>query len=74
MRWIDPRRGKGKRGGLRIIYYYFRADQQIWLITLYHKNEAADLTVNEKKALRNLIQAESKAREARRKGKLRRIK
>jgi len=22
-RWADPRRGKGRRGGLRIIYYYF---------------------------------------------------
>lgn len=22
MRWQDPRRGKGKRGGLRIVYYY----------------------------------------------------
>jgi mRNA-degrading endonuclease RelE of RelBE toxin-antitoxin system len=23
LRWADPRRGKGRRGGLRIIYYYF---------------------------------------------------
>jgi hypothetical protein len=28
LRWADPRRGKGRRGGLRIIYYYFVADQQ----------------------------------------------
>jgi hypothetical protein len=28
LRWADPRRGKGRRGGLRIIYYYFLADQQ----------------------------------------------
>lgn len=28
LRWSDQRRGKGRRGGLRIIYYYFRADEQ----------------------------------------------
>jgi hypothetical protein len=30
LRWIDPRRGKGRRGGLRVIYYYFPGEQQIW--------------------------------------------
>jgi hypothetical protein len=29
LRWADRRRGKGKRGGLRIIYYYFAVDSQI---------------------------------------------
>ena len=28
LRWADPRRGKGRRGGLRIIYYYFLADSR----------------------------------------------
>jgi len=51
LRWADKRRGKGRRGGLRIIYYYFLSDQQIWLMTLYDKNEASDLTPREKKAL-----------------------
>lgn len=74
MRWADPRRGKGRRGGLRIIYYYFLADQQIWLMVLYDKDEAADLTTDQKKALRTAIQAELNAREARTKAKLRRIK
>jgi hypothetical protein len=36
LRWRDPRRGKGRRGGLRLIYYYFPADHQIWLITFYN--------------------------------------
>ena len=58
LRWVDTRRGKGQRGGLRVIYYYFSADQQIWLMTLYGKNEAADLTPAEKKALRAAIEAE----------------
>ena len=39
MRWQDPRRGKGKRGGLRVIYYYLIADQQIWFFSLYDKDE-----------------------------------
>ena len=58
------RRGKGRRGGLRVIYYHFAADHQIWLMTLYGKNEAADLTTGEKKALKAAIEAECKAREA----------
>jgi hypothetical protein len=43
VRWADTKRGKGRRGGLRIIYYYFLADQQIWLMTVYDKSEASDL-------------------------------
>jgi len=62
MRWKDPRRGKGRRGGLRIIYYYFSAEQQIWLVTLYGKDEAADLLPEEKKALRRAIETELRAR------------
>jgi hypothetical protein len=66
IRWADPRRGKGRRGGLRVVYYYFASDQQIWLVTLYDKHEAADLTTKEKKALRDAIGHELKAREAKR--------
>jgi hypothetical protein len=62
LRWRDPRRGKGRRGGLRVIYYFFPADQQIWLMTLYDKDEASDLTAGEKKALRAAIEAELQAR------------
>ena len=67
LRWSDPRRGKGRRGGLRVIYYYFATDQQIWLMTLYGKDEAADLTATEKKALRAAIGDELKARDRSRK-------
>jgi hypothetical protein len=47
-----------------VICYHFAADHQIWLMTLYGKNEAADLTTGEKKALRSAIEGECKAREA----------
>jgi len=66
MRWSDARRGKGRRGALRIIYYHFRSDCEIWLMTAYDKDEASDLTVKEKKALRTAIESELEARAARR--------
>lgn len=62
IRWADTRRGKRRRGGLRIIYFYFPSDHQIWLMTLYDKSEAADLTQKEKKALKAAIGSELKAR------------
>ena len=65
LRWADPRRGKGRRGGLRIIYYHFPDDKIIWLMTIYDKNEAADLSPREKKALKAAIDAELSVRHAR---------
>jgi hypothetical protein len=66
LRWADARRGKGRRGGLRIIYYHFPSDHQIWLMTLYDKSEAADLTAKEKKALKAAVESELQARAAKR--------
>lgn len=66
LRWKDPRRGKGRRGGLRIIYCFFLADQQIWLMTIYDKAEASDLTAKQRKALKNALEAELHTRRAKR--------
>ena len=66
LRWRDPRRGKRKRGGLRVIYYYFATDGQIWLITIYDKDEIQDLSAGEKRALKAAIEAESRRRDRRR--------
>lgn len=66
LRWADPRRSKGKRGGLRVIYYYLLADSQIWLMTVYDKNEAADLSPDEKRALKTAVEQELARRAARR--------
>ena len=66
LRWADPKRGKGRRGGLRIIYYYFLADQHIWLMTLYNKNEASDLALRQKKALQVALKAELASRQSKR--------
>lgn len=65
LRWKDPRRGKGRRGGLRIIYYSFLSEQEIWLLTLYDKDEAADLTKEERDQLRRVLEAERAARKSR---------
>ena len=66
MRWADSRRGKGRRGGLRVVYYYFPPERQIWLMTMYDKSEAADLTPEQKKSLKAAIAAELNARAAKR--------
>lgn len=50
IRWLG--KGKGKRGGLRIIYYYHLANGEIMLMTIYAKNEAEDLTAEQLKILR----------------------
>ena len=65
LRWSDHRRGKGKRGGLRIIYYCFLSDEEIWLLTLYGKDEASDLSKDEKTQLRRALEAERAARKRR---------
>ena len=65
LRWRDVRRGKGKRGGLRIIYYCFLSDEEIWLLTLYGKDEAADLSKDEKAQLKRALEAERAARKRR---------
>ncbi len=44
LRFADRRRGKGKRGGLRIVYYWWSAGMQFWLFTMYDKDEMSDLT------------------------------
>ena len=62
LRYGDRHRGKGKRGGLRVIYYWWVTAEQFWLFTLYDKDEAADLTASECKALRALLKRELEAR------------
>ncbi len=62
LRWTDSRRGKGKRGGVRVIYYWYLAERQFWLFTIYDKDEATDITREQKKVLRALLEAELAAR------------
>ena len=43
------RDGIGKRGGTRVVYYFYNQDFPILLLALYAKNEKSDLTVAEKR-------------------------
>lgn len=43
------RGGSGKRGGARVIYYFYSAEFPVLLMALYAKNEKADLNAREKK-------------------------
>ena len=58
LRHGDPRRGKGKRGGLRVIYYWWDGGAQFWLFTLYGKDEMADLTAMERHAFADALKTE----------------
>ena len=62
LRFADARRGKGKRGGLRVIYYWWEAGLQFWLYTLYDKNERDDLSPQQRKTLKTMLKAELEAR------------
>lgn len=62
LRFADPRRRKGTRGGLRVIFYYWTGGPQFWLFTLFDKDEMGDLTSGEKAVLRDRLKAELKAR------------
>jgi hypothetical protein len=62
MRHADPRRSKGKRGGLRVIYFWWRTGEQFWLYTLYDKDEMSDLSPKERAALKDMLKRELDAR------------
>ena len=49
IRWKRP--GIGKRGGVRIIYYYYDLQAPVYLITAFTKNEKENLSNEEKKYL-----------------------
>lgn len=65
LRLGDPRRGKGKRGGLRVIYYWWNGGSEFWLFTLYDKDEMNDLTEKERQILKHRGKGEIQARKPR---------
>ncbi|QAX86772.1 toxin [Pseudomonas sp. DTU12.3] len=62
LRWADVRRGKGRRGGLRVLYYWLMNDGQFWMFSIYDKDELENLTAEQEKALKRAIDRELKAR------------
>ena len=55
LRWGLP--GQGKRGGLRVVYYWISKDEQILFLTVYRKTEAADLSQEAIREMRKLVKS-----------------
>jgi hypothetical protein len=47
--------GKGKSGGVRVVYYYYDADVPIYLLTAFGKNEMPNLSKAERNALAKVV-------------------
>jgi len=56
LRWSS--KGHGKSGGVRIIYYWFVAQDSILLLFAYAKNERDDLTSEQLQQLQKVIEGE----------------
>ena len=57
-RWARP--GSGKRGGIRVIYYWAVREAAFYMLYAYAKNEQGDLTPTQARVLSALIREEFK--------------
>jgi hypothetical protein len=53
LRW--RRSGRGKSGGVRVIYYFHSERMPLYLLTVFAKNERVDLTQRERNELSKLV-------------------
>jgi len=53
LRWAG--KGKGKRGGVRVIYYFHNEAFPLFLLTVYAKNQKGNLTKVERNELRQIV-------------------
>jgi len=58
MGWQETRRGKGKRGGIRVIYYWYSPRSVIYMLLVYSKDQQDDLTATQKRILKRLVTEE----------------
>jgi hypothetical protein len=58
IRWNEKRRRKGKRGGVRVIYYWYGAGEVIYMLLAYSKGERDDLSPSQKRKLKQLVAEE----------------
>lgn len=49
------RGSKGKRGGTRIVFYFWQVEETIFMLTAYAKSDQEDLSGNEKKQITALV-------------------
>lgn len=55
VRTADPKRGKGKRGGARVVYLYVPEAKWFFMLDIYGKDEQDDLSTAQKKTLTQLV-------------------
>lgn len=55
--------GKGKRGGSRIIYFFYQVGMTVYLMACYAKNEKDDLSAQDKKQLKTIIEQIKKGKQ-----------
>lgn len=53
LRWVIS--GRGKRGGLRVIYYWYARSEKIYMLLPYKKSEQGDLTREQIKILNECV-------------------
>jgi len=58
LRWAGS--GRGKRGGVRVIYYWIRKEEIVLMLLIYPKKEQDDLTPEQLKTLKNIVESELK--------------
>lgn len=58
LRWALQ--GRGKSGGVRVIYYWMNVDEQLYMLLAYPKNEQENLTDMQLNTLRAIVQRWSK--------------
>jgi len=58
VRWAAT--GRGKRGGVRVIYYWAVDREIILMVLIYGKNEQDDLTAEQLRVLKGLVEEEFK--------------
>lgn len=54
VRW--KRQGKGKSGGVRVIYYHYVSGARLYLLFMYAKNQQDNLSSAQKNALKRVIE------------------
>ena len=50
--------GRGKSGGIRVIYYYITSDNKVFMLVAYDKRKTDDLTKRELASLKKLVKEE----------------
>lgn len=54
IRWTQE--GRGKSGGVRVIYYWMTENEQLYMLYVYQKSKQEDLTAEQKKDLKSIVE------------------